>query len=67
MAAAQMRMGTVIDLSVDIALSAAAIGHELKLAMADSVILATARAHRATLWTQDADFRDFEGVKYRAK
>jgi predicted nucleic acid-binding protein len=30
--------------------------------MADSIILATARAYRATLWTQDADFKGVEGV-----
>ena len=33
--------------------------------MADSVILATARAHGATLWTQDADFEGLTGVEYR--
>jgi predicted nucleic acid-binding protein len=31
--------------------------------MADSVILATARAHDATLWTQDEDFATIEGVR----
>jgi toxin FitB len=67
MAAAQMRTGQVVDLTVDIAVSAATIGHDLKLAMADSVILATARAFGATLWTQDADFREIDGVKYRQK
>lgn len=34
--------------------------------MADSVILATARAFQAVLWTQDADFKDLEGVQYIA-
>jgi predicted nucleic acid-binding protein len=29
-------------------------------------ILATARAHGATLWTQDADFASFPGVRYFA-
>ena len=28
------------------------------------MILATARAHEATLWTQDADFEWMEGVRY---
>jgi predicted nucleic acid-binding protein len=35
--------------------------------MADSIILATARAYNATLWTQDEDFKDIEGVKYIEK
>jgi predicted nucleic acid-binding protein len=35
--------------------------------MADSVILATARAYEATLWTQDGDFEGLEGVQYVAK
>ena len=39
-------------------------GLETSLPLADSVILATARAHEATLWTQDADFEGIEGVRY---
>jgi predicted nucleic acid-binding protein len=35
--------------------------------MADSIMLASARLHGATFWTQDADFKDVEGVKYIAK
>jgi len=35
--------------------------------MADSLILATARAHNAILWTQDEHFKDLEGVKYVEK
>ena len=35
--------------------------------MADSIILATAVAHRATLWTQDADFENVKGVRYLPK
>jgi len=30
--------------------------------MADSVILAIARTHRAHVWTQDANFAGIEGV-----
>jgi len=30
--------------------------------MADSIILATARTHKAHVWTQDADFAGIEGV-----
>jgi predicted nucleic acid-binding protein len=31
------------------------------------VILATARAHNAVLWTQDADFEGIEGVRFIKK
>jgi len=39
----------------------------LKLPLADSVILATARMHNATIWTQDEDFKGLEGVRYVSK
>ena len=48
---ALMAQGQVVDLDQTLALSAAKISHELKLPMADSIILATARAHKAILWT----------------
>jgi predicted nucleic acid-binding protein len=35
--------------------------------MADSVVLATARAYGAVLWTQDADFKHLPDVRYREK
>jgi len=63
-AVALMHRGTVADLDVGVALAAAKIGHELKLPLADSVIVATARAQRAVIWTQDGDFQNLEGVKY---
>ena len=37
------------------------------LPMADSIILATARAYNATLWTQDEHLKDIEGVRFIAK
>jgi len=66
-AVAVMMQGSVIDLDMDLALSAAKVSTELKLPMADSVMLATARAHGATLWTQDADFEEIAGVQYIVK
>jgi predicted nucleic acid-binding protein len=66
-AVAVMLQGQVVDLDTDLALSAAKISMELKLPMADSVMLATAQAHGATLWTQDADFQDVAGVQYIMK
>jgi predicted nucleic acid-binding protein len=32
--------------------------------MADSIMLAAARTAGATLWTQDKDFKNVEGVRY---
>ena len=66
-AAAIMRQGTVIELTDDLALQAAATSAKLRLPMADSIMLTTARALDATLWTQDADFEGMEGVQYVAK
>jgi toxin FitB len=61
-----MQQGRVVDLDASITLRAARISIDHKLPMADSVILATARAFGATLWTQDADFEGMPGVRYRA-
>ena len=57
--------GTIIALSAEMAVLAAGLSYELKLPMADSLILATAQAHNAVIWTQDADFRDLPNVKFR--
>lgn len=65
--AAQMREGQVVDLDGDLALEAARLGVERKLPLADSVILATARAYSATLWTQDDNFDGIPGVRYVGK
>ncbi|OIP42636.1 VapC toxin family PIN domain ribonuclease [Candidatus Desantisbacteria bacterium CG2_30_40_21] len=62
-----MKQGLVVDLNPMIAISAAKISVELKLPMADSIILATARVYNATLWTQDSDFKSIEGVQYIEK
>jgi toxin FitB len=66
-AIAVMRQGVVINLDTPIALRAARLSVDLRLPMADSVILATARTYNATLWTQDADFKDLPGVQYRLR
>jgi toxin FitB len=62
-----MPLGTIVDLDRQIAVHAAHISNELKLAMADSIILATARACDATLWTQDEHFKGIEGVRCKEK
>jgi toxin FitB len=62
-----MSLGTVVELNRDIAIHAANTSLELKLAMANSIILATARANNATLWTQDEHFKGLDRVKYVEK
>ena len=59
-----MALGKVVDLTQEVALAAAALSLEHRLPMADSIILATARAHQATLWTQDEHFQGLPGVQY---
>jgi predicted nucleic acid-binding protein len=66
-AVAQMQQGNVVELSGSLALDSARTSLDLKLPMADSVILATARAYDATLWTQDVDFDGVSGVMYASK
>jgi predicted nucleic acid-binding protein len=62
-----MLQGTVADLNTSMALSAARVSIDCRLPMADSIMLATARAYNATLWTQDADLKGLDGVQYAKK
>ncbi|TVQ49988.1 MAG: type II toxin-antitoxin system VapC family toxin [Gammaproteobacteria bacterium] len=64
---AAMRRGSVVELDDRVALDAAELSVATRLAMADSIMLATARAHGALFWTQDADFDGLEGVRLRRK
>jgi len=66
-AAALMQQGQVIDLDSGTAVTAAKIGHEIKLPLADAVIVATARIHHAVILTQDSDLKDVEGVRFTTK
>lgn len=66
-AVAVMQEGTLVDLDARMALIAARVSLQVKLPMADSIVLATARAYGATLWTQDVDFETLPGVRYRKK
>ena len=63
-AIAVMQQGSVVDLNVPLAIDSARLSIEGKLPMADSVMLATARAHAGELWTQDSDFEGLDGVNY---
>jgi len=64
---AVMRQGKVAELTEALALSAARLSVKHGLPMADSIMLATAQAADATLWTQDADFDGVPGVRYVGK
>jgi len=61
---ADMLSGPVIVLDDSLAMSAAKLSIELKLPMADSIILAAARAYDAVLWTQDDHFNGLDQVKF---
>jgi predicted nucleic acid-binding protein len=62
-----MSLGTIADLTQEIAINAAQLSSELKIAMVDSMLLATARKYKAVLWTQDIDFEGLDGVNYFPK
>ena len=67
LAAAAMLRAQVTPHDAGLAFQAAALGRRHRLAMADSIVYATARRHGALLWTQDADFKGLPGVKFIAK
>ena len=62
-----MSLGLIADLTREIAVNAATISSELRIAMADSIILATTQAYDAILWTQDVDFEGIDSVQYIKK
>ena len=67
LAAAAMQQGRIVDLDAGLSLEAARLSLDCKLPLADSVILATSRAAKAELWTQDKDFEGLPDVKYTAR
>jgi toxin FitB len=66
-AVTQMQTGRVINLDEFLAIEAARLGHDYKLPLADSIILATTYRHQATLYTLDEHFDGKECVKYFSK
>ena len=66
-AVAYVKQGVVVGLDSSLAIQAARISHERTIPMADSMILATARACDAELWTQDSVFEGIDGVRYISK
>lgn len=65
--AAAMQRGRIVELTIQRALAAAALSLRHSLPMADSMILAVAREHSATVWTLDEDFKGLENVRYFAR
>lgn len=66
-AVAVMEQGKVVDLDRATALAAARISIDHGIAMADSIMFATAQRHEAILWTQDADFEGLPRTRYFAR
>ncbi len=62
-----MRKGVLAPLNDELAILASKISLENKLPMADSIIMAAALHHKAIIWTQDDDFKNFKNVKYFKK
>ncbi len=62
-----MQKGAVVDLTAKLAIDASKLSLQHGFPMADSIILATAQAFDATIWTQDSDFKNISGVKYFPK
>lgn len=63
-AVSAMQRSTVVGITQDLALSAADLSLEHGLAMADAIVLATARQFGAELVTSDRDFQGMQGVTY---
>jgi predicted nucleic acid-binding protein len=57
----------VVPLDMALALRAAQVSRDRRLATADAIIYATALSHDAELLTCDAHFKDLPGVIYFAK
>ena len=66
-AVAQMQKSRVVDLDQFIALSAAEVSIEHRLAMADAIVYATARTHQTELVTADSDFDGLSGARVFSK
>jgi toxin FitB len=61
-AVSALRRATIVPLDESLALEAADVSLERGLAMADSIVYATARRHGATLVSADADFDGLPGA-----
>ncbi len=61
-AVSALRRATIVPVDESLALEAADVSLERGLAMADSIVYATARRHGATLVSADADFDGLPGT-----
>jgi predicted nucleic acid-binding protein len=66
-AVSAMQRARVVPITGELALTAADLSLEHRLAMADAIILATARLYHAELVTSDRDFETVPGVTYLPK
>jgi len=66
-AIAVMHQGKVVNLSSAIAVTAAQLGTLHKLPLTSSIIYSTAKHTKSTIYTQDADFKNLDKVKYIEK
>lgn len=66
-AVSAMQRSQVVAIDQEIALTAADLSLEHRLAMADALVLATARKFQAELITSDRDFEGVIGVTYLPK
>ena len=66
-AVAAMQRGLVVDLDTQLSIAAAQLSHTLRLPMAASIILATARCHQARLYTMDSDCQGLSDVELISK
>lgn len=62
-----LALGRILPLDETLATAAARVSVTHRLAMANSLIYAAARAHQATLWTMDRHFEGLPGVEYRPR
>ena len=67
LAVAQIQKTRLVPLTESLALAAGDASLEFCLAMADSIVYATARAEKADLITSDADLKGLPGVVYIPK
>ena len=63
-AVAMMQQAKVKEVTSSIAMQAAKFSHIFKMPLADCIIYITAVENNAVVWTQDADFKGFDGVEY---
>jgi len=64
---AQMSRTKIVDLTGSLCLEAADISMNLNLGMADSIIVATAKAYNAQIITSDEHLKKVEKVKFISK